>query len=268
MKPIPDPVAGTTAIERTEWRRGQSETTSDVALEEVPVALVYNGISHVVMMVTPVGLEDFALGFSLSEGILASPEECMDIDTVERPNGIEINLSILSEPFTRLKQQRRNLTGRTGCGLCGAESLDQVIPTLPPVTNPVKLSHQAIDHAVSQLPEKQSLQQLTGAAHAAAWCDLEGNIVLVREDVGRHIALDKLLGAKCRLGIESPGFTLVTSRASYEMVTKIARFNLSMLVAVSAPTSLAIQTAANLGINLVGFAEKGRHLVYSPRRDV
>ena len=258
-----DPLAGTKTIERTEWRNGQWDSASDVVIEEAPVALVYNGISHVVMMATPVDLEDFALGFSLSEGILTRAEECLDIDIIQGSNGIELSLTILSESFTRLKTQRRNLTGRTGCGLCGAESLDQVVPDLAPVTTPVNLSNEAIDRAIVQLPQQQQLQQQTGAAHAAAWCDLEGNVILVREDVGRHIALDKLLGARCRLGIDTPGFSLVTSRASYEMVMKIARFNLSVLVAVSAPTSLAIETAAKLGITLVGFAKEGRHLAYA-----
>ena len=279
MTPKVDPVPGTLTITRKEWRSGQGEgaregrreveaegkstTAADAVIEEVPVALVYNGISHVVMMATPVDLEDFALGFSLSEGLLESTTELLDIDISHRDSGIEVNLTILAQAFARLKTLRRNMTGRTGCGLCGAESLEQVMPKLEKVSNPITPSHKAINRAVSLLREQQVLQRQTGAAHAAAWCDLEGNLTLIREDVGRHIALDKLLGALCRQGINTEGFAVVTSRASYEMVIKLARLDLSALVGVSAATSLAISTATDLGISLVGFAEQGRHLVYT-----
>ena len=167
----------------------------DAIVIEVPVALVYNGISHVVMMATPAELEDLALGFSLSEGILRNSEQLRDLEVIEREHGVELSMTISAESFAALKQRRRSLVGRTGCGLCGIESLEQAVPPAAQVSSDLQIPHSALQAAVTALGQRQSLKRLTGGVHGAAWCDASGSIELVREDVGRHNALDKLLGA-------------------------------------------------------------------------
>ncbi|NHN37564.1 formate dehydrogenase accessory sulfurtransferase FdhD [Pseudomaricurvus alcaniphilus] len=261
--PVPEAVAGIKSARRSVWNRGELSTDTDQVVTECPVALVYNGISHVVMMVTPVNLREFALGFSLSEGILESAAQLLDFEVNETELGLELALIIPSRQFAGLKARRRNLTGRTGCGLCGAESLQQAIVQPRSVNSDVQVTHEAIDRAIGALQQHQLLQQQTGAVHAAAWCDAQGEILLLREDVGRHNALDKLLGALQLHEASKEGFVLITSRASYEMVTKTASANVAVLVAVSAATSLAIEMAEQCGIALVGFSQPGRHAVYS-----
>jgi len=224
---------------------------------------VYNGVSHVVMMATPTDLEDFAVGFSLSEDILSSTKQLLDFEEKWTEKGVELELTISAEAFAGLKERRRNLTGRTGCGLCGAESLEQAIPLPRLIANSLQIAHEAIQHAIGELGDLQYLQEKTGAVHAAAWCDLDGSIAMVREDVGRHNALDKLLGAIAREKKDKTGFILVTSRASYEMVSKAASANIGLLAAVSAPTSLAINLAKECGLSLIGFSRPGRHVIYS-----
>jgi FdhD protein len=237
---------------------------TDCIAEEVPVALVFNGISHAVMMASPADLDDFALGFSLTEGILQHPDELYDIEVVQESRGISVQMQISGQRLAQLKQARRNLTGRTGCGLCGTESLQQAIRPIARVQAP-PLSDQAIQRALAALQQHQPLQGMTGASHGAAWCGNDGEILLAREDVGRHNALDKLIGAlvKARLPLEN-GFALVSSRASYEMVQKSCSAGIGALVAVSAPTALAIEQAQQGGLMLVGFARPGRHVVYHP----
>jgi FdhD protein len=233
----------------------------DIAVE-VPVALVYNCISHAVMMATPSDLADFALGFSLTEDIVHSPGEVSHIHQHNGTNGITMRLQITDECFEALRTRRRNMVGRTGCGLCGTETLKQAIRPVEPV-EAVEVSDEAVQHALGAINRFQPLQQATGATHAAAWCDLEGNILLVREDVGRHNALDKLIGALAKQDADKRlGFVLVTSRASYEMVQKAAKAGMGCLVAVSAPTSLAIEQAQLAGLKLIGFARDRRHVVY------
>lgn len=242
---------------------GTPAPAEDSIALEVPVALVYNGISHAVMMATPADLDDFALGFSLTEGILHSAQELYDLEVREEAAGIAVHLEIGAQRLTELKQRRRSLTGRTGCGLCGTESLQQAIRPVTPVSAPV-VGDKAIQLALATLSQHQPLQQETGAAHGAAWCDAEGNIRLAREDVGRHNALDKLIGAAVRSGESfAEGFALVSSRASYEMVQKSCSVGIGALIAVSAPTSLAIDLARDAGLLLVGFARSGRHVIYN-----
>jgi FdhD protein len=235
---------------------------TDFVATETAVAMIYNGISHVVMMATPADLEDFALGVSLSEGILTSAKQLLDCEQIATEKGIELALTITAEPFAKLKERRRNLVGRTGCGLCGAESLEQAITTPYRISAELSISHKALQRAIAALGGEQKLQQQTGAVHGAAWCSKEGEILLLREDVGRHNALDKLLGA---ISKQEPaeGFVLVTSRASYEMVSKTASANIPLLAAVSAPTSLAIELAEIAGLTLVGFSRTGRHVIYA-----
>ncbi|PCJ33991.1 MAG: sulfurtransferase FdhD [Cellvibrionales bacterium] len=276
MKAVAPPVnddvlapAVSTSFTASDWRKGVSLSVHDQLIEEVAVALVYNGISHVVMMATPDHLEDFALGFSLTEGIIENPQQLYDLSTRTLDDGIEVAMSISNERFALLKAARRNMTGRTGCGLCGAESLEQAIRQPPPVSAQQTYSHSAIETAVDQLDSRQPLQAITGAVHGAALCDIDGNIELLREDVGRHNALDKLYGATCKQADPAANerFILISSRASYELVLKAAVMGVGMLVAVSAPTSLAVRLAEQSNITLVGFARSGRHMVYThPQR--
>lgn len=238
----------------------------DIIAEEIPVAMVYNGVSHAVMMATPSNLEDFALGFSLSEGILQRPDQLFTIAVQPQAEGIAINMHIAGDCFVRLKEQRRNMAGRTGCGLCGTESLAHVVRAIPSVIPQALPADEVIQRALRNLKKHQPLQLQTGATHGAAWCDASGEIVLAREDVGRHNALDKLIGARIREQDNqafTDGFVLISSRASFEMVQKSASVGISSLVAVSAPTALAIREARNSGMNLIGFARTGRHVIYT-----
>lgn len=246
------------------------EPAGDQVADEVPIALVYNGLSHVVMMATPDNLKEFGLGFSLSENIIERQEQLYGTDVVQHPLGIELQLSLATECFEKLKHRRRNLAGRTGCGLCGAESLEQAIGTPKPVDPAPLPSADVVEKALEQLREYQQLQLSTGAVHGAALCDDEGRIQLLREDVGRHNALDKLIGAMAlgvgstqNLTVQAGCFVLVTSRASFEMVHKCTAANIGVLVAVSAPTALAIEQARNAGMHLIGFARPGRHVIYT-----
>ena len=242
--------------------QGKSKPLDDHIAIEVPVAMVYNGISHAVMMATPADLKDFALGFSLSEGILKHATQLFDCDVKNVEHGLSVEMRIANACLAQLKQQRRNLTGRTGCGLCGTESLESAIRAVRQVTAPV-VTDSAVQKALKLFPQHQALQAQTGASHGVAWCDLEGNIQIVREDVGRHNALDKLIGALLQSDTDlSQGLVLVSSRASYEMVFKSCAVGIGALVAVSAPTSLAVEQAAAAGQLLIGFARLGRHVIY------
>ena len=250
------------------WQGRQHSEEQDYVAEEVPIVLVYNGISHVVMLATPTNLEDFALGFSITEGIIQNPQEFLSARVYQRANGIEVNIKIPEQRFACLTDKGRNLTGRTGCGLCGASTLKQAIRQPPPVYSSVSVTAEQLTAALADLHNKQSLNQLTGAIHAAAWVEPERGIVDVREDVGRHNALDKLLGLLCRTGKDvNTGFVIVTSRASYEMVQKTAFMGIGLLVAISAPTGLAIRLAEQTGLTLIGFARHDKHVVYThPQR--
>lgn len=239
-----------------------SNWEEDSVVVEVPVALAYNGISHAVMMATPEDLEDFALGFSLSEGIIEAPEELYECEQEQSELGISLQLRVSARREFALKAKRKRI-GVTSCGICGMESLAEASGPTSQVTAP-ELGAGAIQHALAELKEFQPLQAQTGASHAAAWCNLEGQIMLVREDAGRHNALDKMIGAILRAEFKvTDGFALVSSRASFEMVQKSCRAGIGALVAVSAPTSLAIERAHQAGQLLAGFAREGRHLVYN-----
>jgi FdhD protein len=246
------------------WQQNSEQRKLDCIAEEVPVAMVYNGISHAVMMASPANLHEFSLGFSLSEGIINHATEMYDIELVTSEKGIEVRLEISSECMMYLKSHRRNLTGRTGCGLCGSESLKTAIRPIKSVTPQALPSSPVIQHALSQLSDHQKLQALTGAVHGAAWCDNTGKILLLCEDVGRHNALDKLIGSLALRKINTQsGFVVISSRASYEMVQKATSVNIATLVAVSAPTGLAISLANQAKLNLIGFARPGRHTFYT-----
>ena len=254
------------AVERliARWPGPQETNQRDMIAEEVPVALVYNGVSHAVMMASPLDLRAFAVGFSLTEGIVDHPDDIYGVAIARGDAGIEVSITLSNRCFARLKKLRRNLVGQSGCGLCGAESLEQLRQDLPVATATFTLSHGAVNMAARNLTEHQPLQALSGAVHGAAWCDTRGYIVKVCEDVGRHNALDKLIGSLYSGGaFAAPGFLLMTSRASYEILAKAAQSGIAVVVAVSAPTSLAIDVAAAAGITLVGFSRDDRHVVYT-----
>ena len=250
------------------WKNSQPVWRDDMVAEEVPVALIYNGVSHAVMLATPADLEDFALGFSLTEGIVESPEEIYGTEIVEAENGIRVELDIASERFQYLKERRRNLTGRTGCGLCGTDSLSQAIRLPAPVGSNSVFTTNVIHRGFEKMDEMQMLKKSTGATHAAAWLDKDGAVELVREDVGRHNALDKLIGALYKQKMDRlSGAALVTSRASYEMVQKCGSVGIGILAAVSAPTALAIRIADEINLTLLGFVRESGHTVYThPQR--
>ena len=235
----------------------------DTVAEEIPVAFEYNGISHTVMLATPADLEDFALGFSLSEGIVASRSELFDIEIEEAPGGITLHLKIAGGALARLKERRRSLAGRTGCGLCGAESLTQVVRNLAPVAEGSPLQLAALYQGMSRLPTFQIEQQITGAVHAAGHVDADGNVTHVREDVGRHNALDKTLGARVAAHAMAEGALLITSRASFEMVQKAAALGYGILAAVSAPTAAAVRLADTLNLTLLGFLRGSSCAIYT-----
>lgn len=254
----------------TNWRDDSTSQNEDIIAGETPVALTYNRVSHVVMMATAADLEDFAIGFSLTEGILISVSELVDVKVFPREQGVEVALTVNEDCFARMRRQRRNLVGRTGCGLCGAESLEQAMRHPAAVDKTIAVSSPALQRSIEQLTDHQPLQRVTGAVHGAAWCGLDGEILALREDVGRHNALDKLIGHMVRsdYAIDN-GYALVSSRASYEMVYKAAAIGVELLAAVSAPTKLAVDFANQSGITLVGFARPGRHNIYTfPERIV
>ncbi len=260
-----DAHAGAQRLDVRVRRDGRVTESQDWLADEVPVALIFNGISHAVMLATPLELEDFALGFGLTEGLLARADELYGVDVVADPAGMRVEMEVSSACFARLKDKRRSMAGRTGCGLCGTESLDQVEPPLAPLAPcTVPLSPSAIAAALRSMPTQQALQQRTGATHAAAWCSMDGAVRLVREDVGRHNALDKLVGAMVRGGIDPrDGFCCITSRASVEMVRKAVAVGITALVAVSAPTSRAVATARRAGLALAGFARRDDLVLYA-----
>ena len=241
-----------------------THATPDFLAEEVPVALVYNGISHVVMMASPKDLELFAIGFSLSEGIIDHPQEIYGMDVVKACNGLEVQIELSSRRFMGLKERRRALAGRTGCGVCGVEQLNDIgKPVTPlPFTQTFNLAN--LDKALEHLNDVQPIGQLSGCTHAAAWVLPSGDIIGGHEDVGRHVALDKLLGRRARESdVWQQGAALVSSRASYEMVQKAAMCGVEILFAVSAATTLAVEVAERCNLTLVGFCKPGRATIYT-----
>ncbi|MGP3593124.1 formate dehydrogenase accessory sulfurtransferase FdhD [Vagococcus sp. WN89Y] len=251
------------------WARSDLQHAKpDVLAQEVPVALVYNGISHVVMMASPKDLEWFAIGFSLSEGIIENPSEIYGMDIVPSCNGLEVQIELSSRRFMGLKERRRALAGRTGCGVCGVEQLTDIGKPVAPLPFTQTFDLALLDNGLAQLTHFQPVGQLTGCTHAAAWMLPSGELVGGHEDVGRHVALDKLLGHRAREGERwQPGAALVSSRASYEMVQKSAMCGVEILFAVSAATTLAVEVAQRCNLTLVGFCKPGRATVYThPQR--
>ncbi|MDE1179584.1 formate dehydrogenase accessory sulfurtransferase FdhD [Paraburkholderia sp.] len=259
------------AVERQVRRhRGDAvESTADFVGQEWPVALVFNGISHAVMMCTPCDLEAFAVGFAISEGIVERGSDIQDIEVMlfdgDLPHA-EVQLQVVQKAFVELKEKRRALAGRTGCGVCGIESIDllDLKPERVPDTGFLtRLAPDAIERASRELPEHQALTRLTGGLHAAAWCDANGAIHYAFEDVGRHNALDKLIGQLVLDRVDTKdGFVFLSSRASYELVRKSARVDVPMVATISAPSSLAIEIARRAGVRLVSFCRASGFVDY------
>ena len=245
-------------------RDGEQTIAMDVIAVEVPVALEYNGISHVVMLASPANLENFALGFSLSEGIIQQASELYACEVEATAAGWLVHLEIAAERFMLLKERRRNLAGRTGCGLCGTESLEQVTRCKTVVSHRHHFTEAAILNGMHAMQNLQPMQKQSGATHAAAWMTAQGQIECVREDVGRHNALDKLIGVMAEQKQDfTAGVLLITSRASYEMVQKAAIMNVGVIAAISAPTSFAVELAEQTDVTLMGFMRDQSYVVYT-----
>jgi len=249
----------TGSVDRAVMRhqRGGAYPASDRIVEELPVALVFNGISHAVMMATPIDLEPFALGFALSEGIVERASDVFDIEVSCFADSAEVQLTVSQEAFAALKGKRRALAGRSGCGVCGIESialLDLQPARIVAAGAADGIDTEAVRRASRELPQHQVLMRETGGMHAAAWCGVDGAVLEVFEDIGRHNALDKLIGQLARRRTDTrTGFVLLSSRASYELVRKATRFHIPMIATISAPTTLAIDIARQAGIRLLCF---------------
>lgn len=246
------------------WRDGRDQLTVDEVAEEAPIALSFHGIPHVVMLATPADLEDLAVGFTVTEGLVGSAKEISSVEVSWGVDAIEVRIGVASERFSAILKRQRNMTGRTGCGLCGVETVEEAIRRPDPVARGVSVSGVELHAVLEELESRQRLNSKTGSVHAAAWARPGKGLEIVREDVGRHNALDKAIGALLRSGLDpSQGYAVVTSRASYEMAQKAATAGISFLAAVSAPTGLAIRLAEASGLTLVGFARPNQHVVYA-----
>ncbi|WP_284335024.1 formate dehydrogenase accessory sulfurtransferase FdhD [Comamonas sp. NoAH] len=274
---IPDvPALTTRAVRFHHLEHGVMEERRVLA-NEVPIALVFNGISHAVMMGTPLDLEDFAIGFALSEGIIDSASDCYGVEVRSVAasaaglpagmDGMEVQLEISSRCFVRLKDHRRSMSGRTGCGVCGVESfaaLDLSFQALPARDWVAKVNLPTVLTAISHLPALQTLNAQAGAIHAAGWATLDGQVHDVIEDVGRHNALDKLLGRLARTSrLGQPGFVVLSSRGSHELVRKCARLGIGALATISAPTAMGVQMAELTGLRFWGLCRAPKATLYA-----
>ncbi|MDS1137178.1 formate dehydrogenase accessory sulfurtransferase FdhD [Nitratireductor indicus] len=262
-------VPSTARVTRTARRAGGTSVSARTVPEETPIALSYGGTTHAVMMGTPADLEDFALGFSLTEGIVSAAAEIEEITVQELGAGIDLQVRLRDAANTRFEARRRRLAGPVGCGLCGIESIDEAMRAVPAVADvSLTLSSGDIAQAMRLLGDRQTLHRETGAVHAAGFYIAGKGIALSREDVGRHNALDKLAGALLKAGIDpATGAVVVTSRVSVEMVQKTAALGSSMIAAISAPTALAIRTAETAGMTLVALVRGDEFDIFThPKR--
>jgi FdhD protein len=260
-------IAPTVSALGVRLEHGGSATVQETLAEETPVTFAYNGVSHAVMMATAADLEDFAVGFSLTEGVISTAQQLIATTVVRYSGGIELQMETSAEIASEVRSRR--LSGRTGCGICGKDDVADVLRALPHVNAESRFAAGAIARAMRELGERQPLNEATGAVHAAGWASLDGAILEVREDVGRHNALDKLIGALVRAGVEpTTGFIVLTSRGSFELVQKATIFGAALLATVSAPTGLAVRVADEAGLTLAGFARDGRATVYTHVRRV
>ena len=259
----------TIAVDCAIWRRQGATDGKRIIPEETAVAFTYEGGSYAVMMATPQNLEDFALGFSFTEGLVASPTDIRHLDVIEHDTGIELRMWLAEPRAAALSERRRHLAGPTGCGLCGIESLDEAVRPLRRVDDDAIFTPTDIMRMLDMLAPRQELNRQTRALHAAAFWRPESGLVAVREDVGRHNALDKLAGALLRAGTPADGgMVLLTSRVSVEMVQKTAVIGAPLIVAVSAPTALAVRTAESAGITLVAVARGDGFETFTHRRRI
>jgi FdhD protein len=236
---------------------------NDVAVE-VPVNIVYGTIPYAVMMASPADLEDFAAGFSLTEGIIRKLDDIRTVALRRDEDGVVVNVTLEPDPFRTHLARRRNLSGRTSCGVCGIDSIADLPYAEANLGTKPAVSLEAIRASVLAIEHQQPLNAQTRSVHAAAWCDSKGCIIATREDVGRHNALDKLIGAGLRARYDPmDGFILVTSRASFEMVEKAAIFGAGTLISISAPTSYAIARANKCGLTLVSIARRDGAVVFT-----
>ena len=232
--------------------------------EEVPVALAYGGRPHAVVMCTPADLEELAVGFTVSEGIVARAADVGEVRVERHARGIEVKVAIPPADAARLAAKARTIPARTGCGLCGVEAIDDAVRLVAPVTSSLAIQRAALWRAARELERAQRWNAETHAVHAAAWCTPDGEAVVVREDVGRHNALDKVLGALWMSGRDpASGFVVVTSRASFELVQKCATAGVPLLGAVSRPTALAVRMAERANVALVGLLRGESGNVYA-----
>jgi FdhD protein len=231
---------------------------------EAPVNILFGGIPFAVMMTTPTDLEDFAVGFALTEGIIESLNDIRSVEIARVAQGLTVNIALAGERMSAHLARGRAMSGRTGCGLCGIADLAQLPATRPRIANARPIAPAAVEAALRALDESQPLNVKTRAVHGAAWCDRNGAIVALREDVGRHNALDKTIGALVRKGVSpDDGFFVITSRCSFEMVAKTAVFGAATLAALSAPTSLAVERAEASGITLIAIARADQAMIFA-----
>ena len=268
IEPLPEsaPAAYKTAHEHRAVRITPADSApgTRALANEVPVALEFDGEPYAVMMLTPADLEDFAVGFALSERIVAKPSEIARIDIRYGSRGIGIDVRLEKEHSARLAQRRRAIPGQSGCGICGLTTIEEALPQLAPLRAAPRITAKALFKALSALPGWQALNQETGAVHAASFCSADGEILAVREDVGRHNAFDKVIGHLARETIDSAsGFALLTSRCSYELVQKAVLARIPILVTISAPTELAVSIAAEANLTLIALARRDSVLVFN-----
>lgn len=237
---------------------GAAHRVSWQLADEVPIAIMYNSRSYAVMMATPADLTDFGYGFTLSEGFVADTSEIENVLAMPVENGFCVDISVAPQALRFRKPPDRALEGRTGCGLCGIEDISQVIRPLPQLRTKPAVSAKAVVRAFDELPSHQPINAATHSVHAAAWCDVSGRVLLAREDVGRHNALDKLIGALARQKADfGRGFIAMTSRSSFELVQKSATMGVPLLATLSAPTALALELARRAGMALAARAKDG-----------
>lgn len=265
--PLREPVSALRVVRLPkDAAQGLAALNRELAVE-VPVSFTFNGMAHAVMMATPLELEDFAVGFSLTQKIVETPSEIAEIEFRDVPEGILARLEIAPERFKSLAGRRRNVVGQTGCGLCGIIELEQALLPLTPVPAGQSIEATVIFEALAGLAARQPLQRATGAMHAAGFFTADGKLLHLREDVGRHNAFDKLVGALARAG-QAPdaGFAVLTSRCSYELVEKAVLARIPVLVTISAPTSLAVERAREAGLTLVSLARPDSALIMNDPR--